>query len=202
MNKINLDPEVEFIEKISESKEQQKIWNYYLEETRTEKFLDKINKLREKYQIPEKGFKDSCLTIPPTNWAQKVDYMNMKIASEIYKDLTALCKEIEIPSDWWDTLEIFMFYGERKKPYPGSHGLAMVSDLVKKINKPYETDIAEEDNNFFPIAIKISPHASRRDIEDFIKRTYSLLIKPLQEKYKDKNCRIGKSKQKIRQNKR
>src|SRR3989344_8779676 len=53
--------------------------------------------------------------------------------------------------------------------------------------------IWKEYDKLFPIAIRISPHASLRDISEYV-RKYSRIIKEKQEKYKEKKIKIGQVK--------
>lgn len=48
----------------------------------------------------------------------------------------------------------------------------------------------------YPIILRISQYASERDIIDYIKKIYSIYIKPIQEKYKDDEILLGKIKSK------
>ena len=51
----------------------------------------------------------------------------------------------------------------------------------------------DKETEIYPIAIRISPYTSRRTIEEYIGVVFSGLIKAIQEKYRDQESKLGKT---------
>lgn len=77
------------------------------------------------------------------------------------------------------------------------YDLCLLVDLQEEAEEPFGMDIQEADNTFFPLAIRISPYATQRDILDFVKKK-APMIKHEQERYikTNKGVRIGHVKKK------
>lgn len=184
----------EEIEPYLKSKGVQKMWNYFLEITKTDYFRNFIKEIRKKYNIPLNGFKDECHYIPPKSlsFGQK-----QEIENEI---ITKICEKYKLHYfDYYEIIEVYIYYntlhllGEL-----GSCGLFRVSDIIEEKEEPFSELFQRSDDMAYPIAVRISPYASQRDLIDFIKNRiiWKKEIQFLQNKYKDKNIKIGKIKTK------
>lgn len=173
-----------------------KLWNYFLEIVKTNSFQSAIKTLREKYQIPPKGFKGRNISyyLPPNEWKPK----NKNLIKKLDKELVGLCNKYSLHFiSWAEVISFYLFYNKLKPRYdPNSSDLFLLSDLKLEKNEPYSKEIRESDDAAYPIAIRISPYASERDILDYIKKIYNIAIKPAQECYINKNIKIGKIKSK------
>lgn len=152
------------------SKGSKKVWNYFLVVYKTDKFKKLIKEIRDKYKI-EIG-KETTLS-------------PIKIKS-FDKDLVGICNTYGLDNDiWFDSLEKFVFKDELIKPL--SLDLCILSDNLNS------KDLSKDEIKNYPIIIRISPYASKRDILNYIERTYSF-INHFQENYRDRDIRIGKFK--------
>ncbi len=190
-----------------------KHWNSFLEIVINDDFLKAIDKLRIKFNIPKAGFKTrnrlidsyrlykyhSLFPFKPEDGVKKL--------KEFTEEIGKLCKKYHLHCvEWARTIEIYLIYNKIEQPSDyNSHNLCLVCDLVadkaaaglEKIRSLGMTGEFEKYDDFtYPIAIKISPYAGENDIVDYIKKIYTLEIKPRQERYRDKNCKIGKIKSK------
>jgi hypothetical protein len=167
-----------------ETQNSKKIWAYYKALVKTEDFQEEIKKLRTSLYIPISGYKKSNQT-PPEGWSGDRDILSDGI------DL--LCHKYGFfPGHWWMTLEFYVFYSSLQTPDIASGELCTIYNFVNDPEDSWNKITISEFNKFFPIGIKISPHASERDILDFIKKYYISDIKPLQIQYKNNEYKIGR----------
>ena len=187
----------ENIEPYIKSKGFQKMWNYFLEITRTDYFKNVVRETREKYGIPADGFRpanDSYL-IPPEDF-------NDSFRNQLRRDIIEkICKKYKLHAfDYADVIMTYVFYEHLLQPLNelGANGLFRVSDVPEEKEEPFSEETQESDDEAYPIAIRVSPYASQRDLIDFIKNKviWEKEIGFLQNKYRDKKIRIGKVKTK------
>ncbi|MFH1822976.1 MAG: hypothetical protein ABH830_04735 [Patescibacteria group bacterium] len=179
-----------------------KLWNYFLEISKTDYFQDRIKELRIKYKIPKNGFNRSeCYTIPPDEW--RVIHSD-KIA-ELNIELENICKKYQLHYiDWMEVIENYLFYTKLNRiMHTNSYNLCLLWDILED---KQETMLEKQEGNYsdcfersddlaYPIAIRISPYASQRDIIDYIKKIFPIILQ-YQETYKKKGVKIGKVKTK------
>lgn len=173
-----------------------KLWNYYNEIIRSEYFQDKIKYLRKKYNIPIKGFPKKDLG---TKWWSSDDY-----GPEVGKIFKEICKKYSLHyMDWYEMLIIYLMYNETDPLFhPNDANLFYIDDVIERKQMRGKGDLYEEggiyeesDDMAYPIALRISPYATQRDIVDFIKKMYPK-IKFYQSKYVSNDIKIGKIKTK------
>jgi len=183
----------------------QKLWAYFNEIVKKEYVQSKFRELRKKYDIPKDGFKNGYYGNPPREWAFNLDETARNDISNVTEDI---CSKFKLHYlDWYEILEYYLFFNKIEQIYhTNSYNLCLVQDLVEE-KREYELEkqegcytgtIEKSDDEAFPIAVRISPYASQRDIVDYIKRMYPT-IKEAQQKYIDKDVKIGKIKVKNQQ---
>ena len=195
------DPEVYYRENIEpylKSRGVQKMWNYFIEITKTEYFQNFIKDIRQKYGIPINGFKMHNKEIGiPAETVVLSKAQDEELKNEI---ITRICEKYRLHYfDYYDVIEFYIFYNIlRPLNEIGACGLFRVSDVIDEKNEPFGELFQRSDDMAYPIAIMISPYASQRDLIDFIKNkvVWEKEIKFLQDKYKDDNVKIGKVKAK------
>jgi len=167
-----------------------KIKNYLLALFDSDDFNESIAIIRNSYEIKKGGFKSEK---EKQSWEENIGWEHNLAISD---DINALTKKfnIEFPSSS-KFIEKFLYYGKYNDLEKMPDSLCYVSDIIEEKNNPYEMSETAKDRSY-PIAIRISPYASRRDIADFIGKIYTTEIKPLQDKYNNKKIRIGKIKTK------
>lgn len=173
-----------------------KVWNYLLGITKSKVFIDKVAVIRKKYNIPRVGYKfklgiDSPFC-PPQIWRKQSK--NMDAWFNFFDEIKKLSIEIGIhPYD--NYLDYYVFFNKLYKPDPwldqGRH-LCHISDIPESLNDWIGRTRFDLDNKSYPVAIRISPYASGRDIIDFIEKKFTTDIKPLLIKYKKNDIKIGK----------
>lgn len=152
-------------------------------------------KLRNRYKIPASGFViegSGPRLHPPKEWSG-----DRIILNEIRKEMRKLAADyFFLPRDWSGVFESFLFYNKIQLALePNAYNLSFVSDLKTKVDtRGRET--TQEEIDVFPIALHISPYASKRSILDYVQKFYKTEIAVLQDKYKDANVEIGKYKTK------
>lgn len=160
-------------------------------------FQSEVVKMRKKYNIPQDGFKpqNGTYSYPPKQWEERDAKTTHK---RLMKDIEHLSTKYHIPFlNGLSIFESYIFYSS-KEYVTDTNGfnLCMISDLKEEYEDPFSKKIQESDNDMYPIAIRISPYASQRDILDFTKKIYKHHILPLQTRYKDKKVKIGKLRKK------
>lgn len=167
----------------------------YLEQMfKTDYFVSKMTQIRKDLKIPINGFPPNPhFPIFPKEWVYRKDLQKTKWFRGEIKNI---CKKFSLHyMDWYVVIEEKIFYNTYTLEYSGlnSHNLCIVSDVVKEYS--HGKEFKESDDMAFPIAIRISPYATERDIIDFVKSS-SLMIKSFQSHYIDKAVKIGKIKKK------
>lgn len=173
-----------------------KIENYAKEIGKSTRFLERIAELRKKYNVPTEGFppdEEGHRSIPPRDWELRFTEKNKELGREVHK----LCEDYGLHFiDWSDAIELVLFYNEPLEAFHGAD-LCMLADLRNEAEEPFMKVTQDADNLFFPIAVRISPQATQRDIVDFIESN-AFFIRGMQEQYlKDmQGKKIGKVKKK------
>lgn len=174
----------------------QKMWNYFLEITKTDYFRNFIREVRKKYGIPAKGLEPDYgyYMVPPDN-------MRLKLVDQLRNEIIEkICKKYRLHYfDYSDIVEFYVYYNKLSPlAMLDSGGLFRVADVVEEKEEPYGKLFEQSDDAAYPIAIRISPYASQRDLIDFIKNkvVWKKEIQILQEKYRDRGIGIGRFKSK------
>jgi hypothetical protein len=183
------------LDKALNTQGRKKLWNYFIEITKTESFQNTIKHLREKYNIPPQGFSHSEYgTLPPEKWELRFSPKSR----ELDKELKDICEKHNLHFLYWsEILQNIVFYDEVSSfsQLEAGPDLCFFTDLKIEYEEPFSKEIQEADNSAYPIAIRISPYATERDILDFVKGMYPLMSRFL-ENYKEKGSKIGKVKKK------
>lgn len=174
-----------------------KLWNYFIEITETLEFKKMIQKLRDEFEIPPKGITTHHQSMPPTNWV----YRSTEKEKILEKRLHNICQYYSLhPLFWTDNIKNLLFYNKLEPLIDYGVDLCIFTDLLEEKEDPFSEEMQQSDNYYFPLAIRISPYASQRDIIDFIKKNYNFAIKPTQKRYLEnyykKQVKIGKVKEK------
>ncbi len=190
----------------------QKIINYLEEFINSYRFQNEITKIREKYKIPPKGYElsqnDKIQMKKSDNFyfpaLYKDEFVNLIIP--FGRDLEKIQKMTHLRFiGFKKILYLYLFHNILFKdiliPYLEKVNLCKVADSADEYNDfylgndaPMYLDHVNRENEHFPLHLRISPYASKRDIIRFIEKNFSNLIKPLQEKYKDPDTNLGKVK--------
>lgn len=174
-----------------------KLLNYFAEVINSIYFQDFITKTRAKYQIPEKGFLvgNENFIFPPEQWVLRND---REKCLELRKDIRKISKKYHLHIlDGSELIEGYLFYNLKENSvYPDTFNMCLFADLVEEKEDPFDIETQKDDDLLFPIAIRISPYASQRDILDYVKRAYKMKIAPMQDHYKIKGAKLGKFKKK------
>lgn len=179
---------------------------YFQRLLKADSFQAKIQQMRQRYNIPQNGFNISYKkssfwgppTSPPKSWMDKI---TNKLWVELCEEVEKFCASKGLySSSWTEILLSYLFYNLAEMPSADlglsfSYNLCEISDLKYErdelTKKPGGQKIIEGLNSEFPVAIRVSPYASRNDIVDFVTKNFSD-IKKLQERYKKEAIKIGK----------
>ncbi|MEI6144329.1 MAG: hypothetical protein WCP91_01880 [Candidatus Berkelbacteria bacterium] len=174
------------------SQAHKKLWNYFLALSKTDEFINLVADLRKKYKIPKDGFISEERISPPPRLENRFNADH-----EIIKAIEEYCLKYGLhPLGFFMLIEDHIYYGGELEPDDGFSQLSLctTSDLFEESIDPFDPSTQEADNKLFPIAIRLSPYATERDILDFVKKTYKTTIKPALDMYKNKDSLIGKIK--------
>jgi len=184
----------EMLERYANTSGYKKFRNYVREIFESEYFQDFVVRIRKKYQIPEKGFgPENGYVFPPEIWTLRD---NKKERDSFQEEINEVSKKYKIHFlDGLGIFENYIFYNDTDYSIDlGGYGLFLTVDIPQQKEEPFSKEIQDDDDLLYPIGIHISPHASLRDILDYVKSTYKYEISFLQDKYKDKNIKLGKFK--------
>jgi hypothetical protein len=181
------------VEQEESTQARKKLWSYFLEISSSDWFENKVLEIREKYGIPKKGYTslDGTYITPPEQLSDRFN-ADRKIQEEI----EAICDKYSLHNlDWFSEIQQYIFYNELTNIYElNAKSLLYLADLAEEKNDPFSESTQASDNKHFPIAIRISPYATERDILDFVKKTYKTSILPALESYRKSGVKIGKVK--------
>lgn len=179
----------------------QKMWNYALAVSKTDHFQKTIADLKQKYEIPSEGFDDTPLYatdewrfVYPPRWKY---YSNKRTWREVQKALKELCGKYQLHyMDWHEVIGKYLFYNRFEvSKYKNSFSICRVADLIEEKKEQISKQFEKDDDMAYPIAIRVSPYASQRDIVDFVKKSHPQ-IEVYQKSYRDPKIKIGKVKSK------
>lgn len=183
---------------------QEKMYSYLVSLTSDQRFLEGIAEIRSRYGLPNNGFE--------TDLEDKFEFINSLPKkqecngneTEFQKDVYDLAENFNVSTAWLTNIQDYVLYNDFffTKVSP----LVEIVDVLGLVDEIAEidADFYEEDedavvrrvlNNLtssYPLAIFISPHATGRDIIDFVKKQYKENIEPLQRKHQTDNTLIGK----------
>lgn len=186
-----------FIEKLSSSKGSMKIKNYFLDLIVKEEFQEEVRTFRKKYKIPPEGFREKRsrimfrgIHLAPRKWSYSKETTG-SFWVPFLKEINEIGRKFKIPSNNTSILHEYIMFSEINPD--GLQGFCETQDCFELGDNP-EADA--ENLRSYPIAIRVSPYASKREILDYVAVAFTQHIKPLQERYKDKKARLGKAKTK------
>lgn len=171
-----------------------KMMRYVEEIVDSDAFKEDIDDLRKTYKIPD-GLTSNPegQEMPPNEWKERD---NGTVVRMLMDDVDELCYKYGLPCfEFHDTFMDQVFFGGEPTQYIEmfqARNLCMMQDIVGDKEEPWSDRKIESDDFAYPIALRISPYASQRDIIDFIEKTYTPFIKELQDRYKMIDVEIGK----------
>mgnify|MGYP001576370570 CR=1 FL=1 len=170
-----------------------KLLAYFTEIVKTDFIQSRASRVRAAFSCPPSGLskKDGDETLSSA-WKEVQDSDKLVLLNKIIREI---CKKFSLHyMDWKDAVHYYLFTGkvELLINYLGAYNLFDVCDLVEEKIEPFGKDYQESDDMAFPIAIRISPYASLRDLIDFARKAYKTQILPRQMLYRDKNVSIGR----------
>lgn len=194
---MNEEEGEKYLLRLRNSQGNQKMRNYVTEIFSSGSFQEITKTIRNKYSIPEKGFKinEDNYTLPPKNWNQKKD---IQLEKEFDKEIKEISKKYNIHFlDGMHIFEKYIFYNSTEYVDDNNGlGMCMIDDVILRKEEPWMKEIEEQDDLLYPVSIRVSPYASLRDILDYIQRIYKYDISHIQNKYKRDNIRLGKVRKK------
>jgi len=176
----------------------------------TKEFQDRVAKIRKKYQMPPNGFSldDSEYMFSPRGW-------KLKNPSGFHAEINRLSERYQLGGfDGSMFFQGYIFYNI-DEPYffpsvmgttegPEGFNLCIIRALAADslTDKGVNTATSREgkascdadrksDDRVYPIGLRISPYASLRDIQDFLRKQYKSRIAPLQSWYRNHNKKIS-----------
>lgn len=155
-----------------------KLMNYVQALFEDPKFIEEVNKLRKKV-----GIVNGNEFIPLTE-------AGAKRITAYHKGIDDLLLKYKLNYMWSDMIS--MFVNDFTKNGASWGTICELQDVQDLKEDPLMDSNIKLDDNAFPLALRISPYASQRDLIDYIKIMYKDTIKPMQDKYLDKEVKIGK----------
>lgn len=159
-----------------------RLYNYFLDISKTKPFSDQIRRLRKKYDIPKDGFSKT----DHTGFVEWSDKHNQTYSKPLFQEVYEICEKFFLPKEWWKAVMEAVFHNSED---PNDLGFGTTSGLC------VIDDLGTESKDY-PVAIRINPYASERDILEFVKLTYQHEIKPKLKKYRNKASLVDKVKTK------
>lgn len=159
-----------------------KLWRYFVEITKKQSFKKEVLRIRKICDIPPDGYFDR--RYEEGNTISNKNKHTLTLTREIKK----LCEKYSLLDiHWWMTFEEYILYSEYLRPN------LVMGDLITILDKndiEVEDDFFREVLDFYPVMICVNPKASNRELIDWVKKN-SYVIRGAQDKYTNKNSRIG-----------
>lgn len=173
------------------TKGERKSINYFEEVVRTEKFKEEMSRIRNKYNIPSNGFDwdkiGGAVMQIPNEWMPVYD--DQKDLFD--KEITELCEKFHLFGQHWEAvIWEYAIWNEMLNLEFDPIDMCILEDENYKIHFRQEGL-----NKMYPVALRINPYASIREIISFLNAN-SFRIKHLQKESTDSNMRLGKSRTK------
>ena len=166
--------------------------NFFADVQKREAFRATIATLRKKWGLPKEGF--GLEESAKTESASFIHSLGGRQFSELVTEIDALCNQFELhPPTYGVMVRNIFLYGQVVHHNDLRQNLILVEDSGKIaiLSREHER---MWDNHYYPILLRISPYASKRDILDFVDRCYITALKPLQNNYKKPEVKIKKIK--------
>ncbi|MBT4385046.1 hypothetical protein HOD30_04855 [Candidatus Peregrinibacteria bacterium] len=166
-----------------------KILAYFRSIIKTETFERKVEAIRKECEVPPFGF------IPEVHGTNPPE--RKKHEKKLFKKAATLAGEYGLKLPFWEDVIIqYILFSEIDLSMTENYSLVHLRDIPNSKEGAKYNSVWREYNNyedeFYPICLMISPYASRRDIEDFIKKNFSKQIKPALKEHRKPGIDIGK----------
>ncbi len=151
-----------------------------------------VAKTRTELDIPEQGFTAGAeYPYPPKEWRYKD---NRQIRQKLEKKIQRICRHYLLHHlEGSEAITTFILYNRAETPSrPDTYELLVVSDIVEEKKHPFVQATQNDDDYLYPIALRISPDASKEDIVEYVNRVYGPHILRLQKKYRRPRSKITK----------
>jgi hypothetical protein len=166
-----------------------KLINFLEQLIRNEPFIKELQIIRKKYDIPYDGFgflfssKEEAEIFAfkyPSDWDS-----SPKNIKSVDNDLDVLTKKFDLGpvENWRDELKFILFYD-----YVHLKDMMDLS-LIDEVGVKGGDSMWNAKTH--PIAIRITPYASQRDVINYIKANFNKLVLPIQNKYRSPNMKLG-----------
>lgn len=144
-----------------------KAWAYFQRVIRTNSYLDLLDRMREKHHINPND--------PSTFSSEKIVALRKDVRAVVVKEYGFTPAYVEMVVN-----DVF------RDPDPAVYdapdfGVCAVADRTDSTS--IDPEAQEHDIKTYPVVLKISPHASKRDLLEFITKVYRYSILPLQKKH-------------------
>jgi hypothetical protein len=180
----------------------EKVKIYFLDLIDRKDFLTEVKRLREKYGIPEEGFKKRerhITPVPPIygpSYPKRWDKLTKEPIDQafwldLFKDENKLAEKFQLPPNNLNIIDDYVLYNDTAFIESDVPNLFMIQDCH---DLGRHKTIDKEINTGLPILLRISPYASQRDLLDYIGAIFESEVRPIQEKYMDKTSLLGKLK--------
>lgn len=184
---------------------QRKAIEYFYEVSNKKDFIETISDIRTKYLPVDLQFNEETEDVVESFKFLPLEeeasiFLGEDQVKEIEKEIEdRILKKYGLNNKFAHAIWYYIFHDFDPDVYLDegvNAGLCKVEDLnEKKKYEPSEVDI-ENELATYPLAIKISPYASKRDILDFVSKVFKEKIYPIQTKYKSDKIKLGKTKAK------
>lgn len=174
-----------------------KMLNYYRTIVRSTEFQELIKEWRSYCGIPKGGL----APLKSWNFKSPSQLIIQGLYEEVRKEVRLFveCNFLHL-LDWEEPILFYLLFNKEPEFFnTNAQDLVLFSDLVDEKKEPFSSTTQEDDLRMYPLAIKISPYASQRDIISFIKKLYKLEIEPSQIAYRDDSILIGRFKERKEQ---
>ncbi len=176
----------------------EKLWNYFLAIIKLDEVSKQIAGIRGKYNIPLNGYTPENLenyaemikishysSIPKEGLEIDFPLSDHSLILSLKNEAENICKEYKLYYTYWAVpMLVYILFNTTRKP------------TREPVNTICAMGCRKEDDEaayeYFPISIRISPYASRRDIVDYVEKNYKTQIRPRLKLLQDRNCKIGR----------
>ncbi len=193
------DISVDALKKRASSQGRKQMLNHLADEFKRHEFQDWVTQLRTKFDINPKDYllTDNVSPFLPKKWkyfqnAEKQKELSAEKQKELSDAIETKAQELGLHRlDGSEIIQGYVFYNHIESPFwSTAHHLCIIEDLVEAKLHPLTTEIQNDDDRMYPVAIRLNPEATITTVRDFLD-THWQEIQEYLEVYKDNRLGFG-----------
>lgn len=181
-----------WIKSLTETQGYKKYLKYLREFFVQESYIEFRDRIRVKHGIPSTGY---ISDVPGDKMK------TLEKDKELIKEIDTLIETYRL--DIYDGCDLILSNILSNMTEPTlintrGHTSCIVVDLANETKDPFSEKLQNQEDRLYPIAIRINPYATKRDVLDFVEKLFPTQIAHMQEEYRTDATNFNKNKTKLK----